>query len=235
MRYAIYFTPPAHHPLTRLASRWLGRSAFTDNVLEPPAVAGLSPDDIAHYTAAPRRYGFHGTLKAPFALDAGVSEGDMMRALMAFCAGRRPIAPAGLRIAEIGPFFALVPSAPEPELNALADGIVRDLDGLRAPLSDAEIERRNPERLSRTELANLHRWGYPHVFDAFRFHMTLTGAVEPSEREAVRTALDAVFEPVLREPMAIDTIALFVETTPGAPFIVHSLHPLGAAAVRKTA
>ena len=31
--------------------------------------------------------------------------------------------------------------------------------------------------------ANLARWGYPHVFEEFRFHMTLTDAL-PEEAQA---------------------------------------------------
>lgn len=38
------------------------------------------------------------------------------------------------------------------------------------------------------------------------------------------------FGPLLEEPLEIDTLALFVEPEPGAPFVVRSLHMLGAMA-----
>ena len=39
---------------------------------------------------------------------------------------------------------------------------------------DAELARRNPDRLPPKQRVLLSRWGYPHVMEAFRFHMTLT-------------------------------------------------------------
>ncbi len=90
MRYALYFTPPVGDRLTRLASSWLGRNAFSGKTLEPPVVTGLNAAEIAFHTAAPRRYGFHGTLKAPFSLREGTSEAELLRALMLFCSGLEP-------------------------------------------------------------------------------------------------------------------------------------------------
>ena len=132
-----------------------------------------------------------------------------------------------LRIERLGPFFALTPAEPVQGLNALADRIVRELDSFRAPLGEAGIARRNPDLLTPRQLANLHRWGYPYVGDDFSFHMTLTGPVEANEAAAVHAALSEVFRPVLGQPVAVASIALFVEKTPGAPLAVHSLHPLG--------
>lgn len=235
MRYAIYFTPPAGERLTRLASNWLGRNAFTGSVRETAPVGGLDSAEIARHTAAPRRYGFHATLKAPFRLAEHRSEADLLRALMYFASSTDPVAIPRLRIERLGPFFALTPADPLPALDSLAAAVVREFDPLRRPLTDAEIERRNPEALDPRRLANLHRWGYPYVFEDFRFHMTLTGPVEESEATRVRAALSEVFEPALAEPVEIGALALFVEPEAGAPFTVHSLHPLGRIERRKTA
>jgi len=95
-------------------------------------------------------------------------------------------------------------------------------------LSEAEIERRNPQNLTPAQLANLHRWGYPYVFDEFRFHMTLTGPIDADEQARVEQALHTFFDPVLSEPIEVRNLALFVEEENGAPFHVHSLHPLGS-------
>ncbi len=235
MRYAIYFTPPAGDRLAHLAAGWLGRNAFTGRAIEPRPVGRLSAADVAHHTAAPRRYGFHGTLKAPFELAPETDEAELLRAMMRFCGTAGPVAIPRLRIERLGPFFALTPAESVAGVNALADRVVREFDGFRAFLGEAEIERRNPARLTRRQLANLYRWGYPHVGEDFRFHMTLSGPVEAGEAEAVEEALQAYFAPALAEPVILDSIALFVEPAPGAPFVVHSLHPLGAVSARKSA
>lgn len=235
MRYAIYFTPPASDPLSRVAANWLGRNAFTGLATEPPAISGLNAAEIAYHTAVPRRYGFHGTLKAPFALADGRSEAELLRALMHVCGAMEPIEIPRLEIARLGSFFALTPATPVERLDRLAGDVVRGFDVFRAPLSEADIERRNPEKLSRGQFANLSRWGYPYVFEEFRFHMTLTGPVDSAEAARVRQALHDFFDPVLSEPVEVANLALFVEPEPGAPFTVHSLHPLGRTESRKTA
>ena len=235
MRYAIYFAPPLNDPVSRVAANWLGRNAFTDEMVEAPAITGLNSAEIAYYTAAPRRYGFHGTLKAPFRLADGASEDGLLNALMAFTGTVRSFEIPSMEIAKIGPFFALVPSEPLPDLNDLAARIVREFDCFRAPMSEEEIERRNPQNLNPAQLANLHRWGYPYVFDEFRFHMTLTGPIEADESARVEQALHTFFDPVLSEPLEVRNIALFVEEENGAPFHVHSLHSLGSVEQRRSA
>jgi putative phosphonate metabolism protein len=225
MRYAIYFTPPADSPLTRLAASWLGRDPFSGEATEPPAVSTLSPAEIGFHTAAPRRYGFHATLKAPFQLAPAETEASLGDALSRFASGVEPFA-VQLAIGRIDGFFALVPAGPAPLLNRLADDVVAAFDRFRAPLGEAEIERRNPDALSAEEFRNLHRWGYPYVFDTFRFHMTLTGRVGADEAERVRVALDEVFGATVARPVAIGGLALFVEPERGAPFGVRCYSPV---------
>ncbi len=69
----------------------------------------------------------------------------------------------------------------------------------RAPLSEAEIERRSPDSLSPLEFRNLYQWGYPYVFEAFRFHMTVTGRVSDAEAPRIRGAIEEFFGAVLDE------------------------------------
>lgn len=235
MRYAFYFTPARDDRLTIAASAWLGRNAFGGEALPPPSVAALSPAEIAYHTAAARRYGFHATLKAPFTLAETESETSLLAALDEFAARTRPFVIPRLMIGNLDGFYALVPAARVPELEDFAAEVVRLFDRFRAPLSEAEIARRNPEALTPSEVRHLVKWGYPYVFEAFRFHMTLSGRVFGSEAQRVEAALAEVFEPLLDRPVPVDGLALFVEPEPGAPFTVLKHQMLAAVPARRTA
>jgi hypothetical protein len=101
----------------------------------------------------------------------------------------------------IGSFAALVPAAPCPALDALAADCVRAFDGFRAPLSERHKE-------------NLEKWGYPYVFDDFRFHMTLTGSIAPPGTEAVLACLRRSLGAVEGRPLAVDRVALLCQPDP---------------------
>lgn len=229
MRYAIYFTPPSSDALVKVASNWLGRNAFSGEAVKTPAIRSLATEEIARLTEEPRRYGFHATMKAPFRLRDGETESGLLSALMHFTSSAVPVTIPRLGLSAIGPFFALVPDEPVAELNQLANDVVVALDRFRAPLNEAEIARRRPERLSTVQRHNLERWGYPYVFEEFRFHMTLTGPVAEKDRARVERTLAEFFSPVLDEPVEIANLALFVEPERGGPFEIHSLHPLTGA------
>lgn len=235
MRFAIYYTPAQPDPLTRAASRWLGRDAFTGEMMAPPTLDGLTSQELAFHTAAPRRYGFHATLKAPFRLADGTNQVDLDRAVAKLAADMEPVNLPRLVLAELDGFLALVPGELAPPLQHLAAQVVRMLDPLRAPLTDAELERRNPDALRPDEFRNLCQWGYPYVFEAFRFHMTLTGRLDAAERARLRGAIGDVFGPLIGAPLAVDALAVFVEPEPGAPFLVHSRHALGREPSRMSA
>ena len=235
MRYAIYFTPGQNDPLTRIAASWLGRDPFTGAQPPAPTVTRLSPAEIAYHTASARRYGFHATLKAPFHLAENTTEAELDNAVATFAAGADPILLSRLMPARIDGFLALVPGSPAPDLDRLAGEVVVAFDRFRAPLSDAEVKRRNPEALSPEEFRNLLQWGYPYVFENFRFHMTLTGRVSDADLPRVRAAIDEVFAPVLERPAIVDGLALFVEPEPGADFTVKSWHAFPGRRDRKVA
>jgi len=235
MRYAIYFTPPRDHPLTRAASSWLGRDAFSGLTLPHAERTGLALGELAYFTAVPRRYGFHGTLKAPFRLADGYSEADLSAAVRTFAEDVEPVTIDRVAVARLGGFFAIVPEEPNRALDEFAGRVVAVFDKLRAPLTEKEFQRRDSERLSTSQLRNLQNWGYPYVFDDFRFHMTLTGHVEPDDRPRLHAALDKHFSHVLSEPLEIDHLAIFVERETGAPFEVHSMYPIEPVGKRRFA
>ncbi|ANM05459.1 hypothetical protein AMC78_CH03395 [Rhizobium phaseoli] len=235
MRYAICFTPPASDPLSPVAANWLGRNVFSGDMLEPPAVRGLGIHEIAFHTAVPRRYGFHGVLKAPFHLSGDMSESQLLRDLMRFAGTFAPFQISRLEIARLGSFYSLMPSAPCEQIQYLASAIVQEFDRYRAPLSEADIERSDPDGLSAAQFANLHRWGNPYVMDEFRFHMPVTGSINAIDMPRIEMALRTIFEPVLREPVMVSNVALMIEEGTGGPFRVHSLHPMGKVSARRIA
>ncbi|MBS9719532.1 DUF1045 domain-containing protein [Tianweitania sp. BSSL-BM11] len=224
MRAAIYFTPPADHPLTEKAATWLGRDAF-----EKGATRDQDPE-IDPLVAEPARYGFHATLKAPFRLKRDTSIDDLALQLARFALQNTPFDLGYLTINRVGSFFALTPLSPPKSLATLEEAIRTTFEPFRAPLSEAEIERRQPASLSARQRENLERWGYPHVAEDFRFHMTLTGGIsEEATANAIENKLLHHFASVLDQPVAIDALTLFVEPEPGAPFEVHTRYPLGNA------
>jgi putative phosphonate metabolism protein len=227
LRYAIYFAPASDHPLTTEASRWLGRDAFAGDTFPTPDVDGISQDEVHALTADPRRYAFHATLKAPFELAAEYREADLIDAFKRFAATTPAFDIPNVVIGQLGRFFALVPDQIYPDLQAFAANIVEEFEPFRAPLSDADIARRKPDTLPPAHRANLMRWGYPHVMDEFRFHMTLTGQVPSEQAPAMRDALETRFTSFIGAPLSIDGLALFVEPFRGAPFTVHRWQPLG--------
>lgn len=230
MRAAIYFAPPADEPLSRAAAAWLGRDAWTGDPVDRARVTGLDDAAMDALTAAPRRYGFHATLKPPFFLAAGRSLAELRPALAAFANGRPPLTIAALRIERIGAFFALTSEHPSPAVHALADDAVRDFDRFRAPPEANEIARRRPESLTPRQREHLFAWGYPYVFDEFRFHMTLTGPAPEADADRVEAALRERFAAFIGRPLAIDTLCLFVEPDPPCDLVVDTAIQLTGAA-----
>lgn len=229
MRYALYFTPAEDNPLTRAASAWLGRDAFSGAALSCEDHPGIGFDEVLALTEDPRRYGFHATLKAPFSLKDGCSEAELLAAVSAFCEDHTAFAIPSVVVGQIGPFFALVPADLCPPLQEFAAAVVEAFEPLRAPLSQADIARRNPDSLAERQRHNLLTWGYPHVFDEFRFHMTLTGPVPAERADLMAQLLENRFAPFTHRPLLIDSLAVFIEPERGAPFLVHSRHPLSPA------
>jgi putative phosphonate metabolism protein len=217
-RYAIYWAPPASSTLARLGSAWLGREAEQGTAGARPPIPGFAAVRLEALTAEPRRYGLHATLKPPFALAEGTDPGALRQALAACAAGWLPMALPPLQVTLLERFIALTPRDHSPGLHALANGCLVDLDRFRAPPAAAELARRRAAGLSPLEESYLMRWGYPYVLEHFRFHVTLTGPLEPVDAERLLPALARLFEPATHEALLLTDIALFHEPAPGAPF-----------------
>lgn len=215
-RFAVYYAPPPGE-FADLAARWLGRDPVTGAVLDQPDL-GLPAADI---TVDPRRYGFHGTIKPPFRLADGVTADDLHAALVSLTARLSPVQMDGPRMKNLDGFLALVPVGDTAALEGLAATTVRDLDPLRSPLTDAEIARRRPERLTPRQRDLLDQWGYPFVMEQFRFHLTLTDRLDADMATRATDALAAHFAPVLPAPFVINDLCLFGEPADGQFRLIH--------------
>jgi hypothetical protein len=218
-RYAIYFAPTPQSHAWRLGSQWLGRCSATSQTRDQPTITGLTCEEFSALTRAPRRYGWHATLKAPFTLAEGVSEEYLYAAIENLAKSLSAFEMPALRVAQLDNFMALIPDGDTSKLNAIAEACVTELHHCAAELGEGELQRRRISRLTSRQDDLLLRWGYPYVFEDFRFHCSLTGPLcELSAHQiaaieqAARTTFDAL--PNWR----FETLALFHEPTPGADF-----------------
>jgi len=229
LRYALYFSPPKDDPLTGAAAIWLGRDAFTGKTYPAPEYEQMAAAEQFELTADPRRYGFHATIKAPFALATSVTEKDLMAVAEDFAARTPAFEIPELVLGQIGRFFALVSGSLHQPLQDFAARVVKSFEPFRAALSEADIARRSPAKLSDDQRANLLRWGYPYVMEEFGFHMTLTGQVPEARAEVMKAILTERFADFTGRALQISGLAVFAEETRGAPFKVHSWLPLAGA------
>ena len=213
----------------RAGGRWLGRDARAGQAQPEPARA---------HVRSPWRYGFHATLTAPMSLAPGVDEAQWLRAVAALAARQQPFVIPPLTVAMLDDFLALRPcteiAATHP-LRLLADACVTSLDGLRAPLAEAERERRMRPHFSARQQELVLRHGYAHVLDEWRFHLTLSdglASVPADEVERMTAAARAEFADALQVPMVCDALSLFTEPAPGAPFVLTHRIALGPASGR---
>jgi putative phosphonate metabolism protein len=225
-RYAIYFVPRADAALYRFGASMLGYDCYSGADVTPPA--GTEAFAWPEIVREPRTYGFHATLKAPFRLAEGVSEGDLDQAFASKVAGLAPVLVGDLVLREIGAFIALVPKVQCPALDRLAATCVEAFDRFRAPMTDAERARRLASNLSAPQIEHVDRWGYPYVFEEFRFHMTLTGPLPLPERARAFAFLCDKFEHVPEaRNLIIDQIVIARQSATNSPFEILRAATLG--------
>lgn len=229
-RYAVYFAPDADDPLWAFGCDVLGGDPASGGARASQPPVGISREDWEALTSGPRRYGFHATIKAPFEPAEGMDEAEIVAALDGFAADERAFEIAPLRPVLHHDYVVLIPEADSAELRALEARAVRDLDHLRAPLSQDDLARRLKAPLTERQRLHLTAFGYPYIFEDFRFHMTLAGPCPVPFGEAVRKALAARFrERVPHRPLRIASLALFAEPRRGQNFrLVHKAAFRGA-------
>ncbi|MGJ8618589.1 MAG: DUF1045 domain-containing protein, partial [Sulfitobacter sp.] len=126
----------------------------------------------------------------------------------------------------LGRFLALCPVGGVTALNDTAARVVKELDPFRAAMTEDELARRRSSNLTPAQDENLRKWGYPHVMDAFRFHITLTGKLDKQTLATTISSLRPLIMPLLSQPFLIDSLTLVGQRTDGM-FAEIQRYPLG--------
>jgi hypothetical protein len=188
-RYALYVIPEDGTALARLGDDWLH----------------TLPADL---TAEARVYGFHATLKAPFRLAPGKTEAQLLDECATLARQSAAIAEAPPVLARLHDFYALRPSRDSAAIHSLAAEAVRRLDPFRAPLNERELAKRLAAPLSERQRHLLEHWGYPYVFDEYRFHLTLTRRLDQAEAPRVEALLRPLVAEAEAEALRIASVCL---------------------------
>ncbi|MGE4278375.1 MAG: DUF1045 domain-containing protein [Magnetospirillum sp.] len=207
-RYALYVLPEPDSALMRLGQSWL---------------QALTPD----LTNEARPYGFHATLKAPFRLADGCDEGQLRASCAEFAAQHGAIIEPPPILAVLNDFFALRPSRASSAIQDLGAACVRSFDRFRAPMNPAELAKRLKSPLSPRHRQLLEEWGYPYVFEEYRFHMTLTCRVEVAAQPEIAAVLQPLVAEACAENLEIRSVCL-VRQDPGHDFTLVERFALGA-------
>jgi 2'-5' RNA ligase len=213
MRYAVYFCPAAGSGLGAFGREWLASTSLP----------GLTSAAVHDLLADVRRYSWHATLRSPFALADGASYDDLRRKL-SHIAQQHNAFELPLQLDQLAGFLALRPAGNHAAINALADQCVRELEPLRAPLSDAMRQRR-ATGLDDIELRLLEQFGYPYVLERYRFHITLSAPATADEERVLCTWLSSKVATL--PPAQIDALTICCEREPGKDFEQLERIPLG--------
>lgn len=217
-RFALYFAPPEGSELETFGRNWLGRDHVTGRSIEQEVIDGLCKDDQQRITSSARHYGFHATLKAPFALKQGCTADALYEAADNFAHVRKPFETPPLQLSGLSRWIAFTLPGPSAEMDALAADCVRDFEPFRAPLTDHDLERRRRSDLTPRQDEQLLAFGYPHIFDDFHFHMTLAGPLDPTERDAILDQLRKLAPAIETLPLEVDAIAIYEQPDRDQPF-----------------
>lgn len=217
-RFAVYYAPAITDSLWDRAAIWLGRDPAS-GLTHDGAVAGIERDRLLNLTQSAGRYGFHATIKPPMALAADRTPEELHLAVAELAAGLPVVKLGRMQVADLHGFLALMPVVRDnPELQDLAAQVVEHLEPFRAPLSLRDRAARLTNGLTDRQQELLDAYGYPYVFDQFRFHMTLTDRLDPADRDTMLAAAGTWFGPVLDGDVVLDRLVLFHETESGLPF-----------------
>jgi hypothetical protein len=230
-RIALYYAPPASSAWWRAGCEWLGRDAETGRLIEAPLEPSITAlgQSVAALTGSPRQYGWHATLVAPFHTAEGVTPQQVLSVAREWASHITPFS-AALCPAEMGRFVALRAAQPEDDeaIRRIAASALHAVASLRARPSAEDARRRLASGLSERQQTLLHEWGYPYVLDEYRFHMTLSDALDSASARAAIVSLWQTRAAALGA-LPFHGAALFVQPRPGAPFTLWQRLPFAHA------
>lgn len=206
-RFGIYFAPARNSELARFGARWLGWNCQSAEFVPQMKVDGL---DVEHLTRNPRKYGFHGTLKAPFELAQNMTFEELDRTAKAFAKCHGSFSLGQFSVQDRG-YLTIAPIKQSAELTDFAVDCVKGFEPFRAPLDMSALAKRRAAGLSERQEALLNKWGYPYVLDEFRFHLTLTSRIDAETRARVMPILQEFMGPKLATPLEMQEICIFGE------------------------
>jgi hypothetical protein len=215
-RYAIFYTPTG--ALADFGAQWLGWDSAHGRPVVQPEIAGI---DVPTITQTARKYGLHGTLKAPFKLAEGCDLAQLQDVATTFATGQPAFEIGALTLRHDSGFVALRPRSQQIGLRDFAAVAVKAFDGFRAALTDVDIARRREANLTARQDQQMLDWGYPFIFDDFHFHLTLSGLMEAGEAAQVIDALSPRLESIVPTPFVIDGITLMGQDDRG---MFHQIH-----------
>lgn len=179
-RVAIYFLPKKNSSLENFGKNLLGRDINKKKKISLTRRQkyfinrGFTYfDELKDYCEEPAKYGFHATLKAPFRLKRNVKTKNFYDVISHIAAQHSRFKIKGLKIVYSKKFTFITSRKPNKLLINLENDLVKHLDTFRAELNKTEIKKRIPDSLTFKQNKYLKEWGYPFVFDQFKFHMTL--------------------------------------------------------------
>ena len=235
-RYAIYYCPLFGTPWWDRGCRWLGRRAEDDCIVAQPVLDGIDPQAFREITREPRRYGWHATLKAPFALRPEFDYSALRERVQGICRLRVPQDMTSLAVRRLDNFLALVPVEQSHALALTAQLCVTALQDMVQPMAQSELDRRRRVHLTPRQDHLLLEWGYPFVLDEYRFHLSLTGSLDGLRDETIRALeVGARHWFGALPPLDFCTIAVFAEPSPGANFLLIEHFALGGTVSREVA
>ena len=215
-RFAIFYTPTG--ALADFGAQWLGWDSAHGRAVVQSEIAGI---DVRTITQTPRKYGLHGTLKAPFKLAEGCDLAQLRDAAATFATGQPEFEIGALALRHDSGFVALRPRSQQVALCKFAAATVMAFHGFRATLTDVDIARRREAKLTARQDQQMLDWGYPFIFDDFHFHLTLSGRMEAREAAQVIDALSPHLESIVPTPFVIDAITLMGQDDRG---MFHQIH-----------
>jgi len=228
-RYAIYYAPPAASALWQRAAQWLGCDAVGGEP-EDSTIPGIGPARRLAITTLARRYGFHGTIKAPMILPGHQTVAELEAALTAYTLRSSPIPIGTLEVRLLGGFLAIMPVEQLKAIRDFAADVTETFEPFRAPISAEDRARRTETGLTPRQVELLDRYGYPYVMEHFIFHMTIGDRLVDDDSDLIVKAAKAWFAPVLDKPLVVDRLTLFHEPREQAAFVRLGDFPLASEA-----